>query len=205
MRVTTLRVLGVVLVGLGLSACDDVATTETEPDPEPLDPVELIEGATLGAETFSPGNTASGGQGEPISGVGCIDQVALHYHAHVSLFVEGERVAIPPGIGIVNPVLEDGYVQSGDCYYWLHTHDATGLIHIEPPTDGEYTLGQLFDIWGRPLSETNVAGFEGAVSVFVDGERYEGDVRDIVFTSRMHISLQVGRPLAAPPLYDFQG
>jgi hypothetical protein len=205
MRVTTAAMLGIFSFCLAVTACDDVATTGTDPDPEPLAPVDLVEGTTLGAETFPPGNTASGGQGEAVAGVGCIDQIDLHYHAHVSLFVEGERVAIPPAIGIVDPVLQDGYVQSGGCFYWLHTHDASGLIHIEPPTDADYTLGQLFDVWGRELSPTSVAGFEGDLSVFVDGERYEGDVRDIVFTSRKHISLQVGRPLAAPPLYNFQG
>ena len=205
MRVTTTAILGIFVLGLGLAACDDVATTEPEPDPEPLDPVELVEGTTLGAETFPIGNTASGGQGEPISGVGCIEEIDLHYHAHVSLFVEGERVAIPPAIGIVDAVMQDGYVQSGGCFYWLHTHDATGLIHIEPPTDDEYTLGHLFDIWGRPLSASNVAGFQGTISVFVDGERYDGDVRDIVLTSRRHVSLQVGEPLSSPPLYNFQG
>jgi hypothetical protein len=205
MRVTSpFSLLLLLTIPLG---CDDVANgpTETEPDPEPLAPVDLVEGTTLGVEHFPLGNTQTGGQGEPVSGVGCIDEIDLHYHAHVSLFVEGERIALPPAIGIVDPVLENGFVESGTCFYWLHTHDATGLIHIEPPTDDDLTLGQLFDVWGQTLSAHEVAGFEGTVSVFVDGERYEGDARDIVFTSRKHISLQVGRPLAPPPLYDFQG
>lgn len=188
-------------------ACDDVASDpiENEPDPEPLAPVDLVEGTILGSEHFAPGNTDAGGQGDVVSGVGCVDEIDLHYHAHVSLFVQGERIALPPAIGIVDPVIQDDYVQSGGCFYWLHTHDATGLIHIEPPTDDDFTLGQLFDVWGQTLSADEVAGFQGTVSVFVDGERYEGDVRDIVFTSRKHISLQVDRPLSAPPLYNFQG
>jgi hypothetical protein len=195
------------LVAVGMLACETQPTSsevELEPDPEPLAPVELIEGSVLGVETFPPGNTEEGGQGEPVGGIGCIDVIAIHYHAHLSLFVEGERIAIPPAVGIVDPVIVDGFVESGGCFYWMHTHDASGLIHIEPPSDDDFTLGELFDVWGRPLTAGNVAGYEGEVSVFVDGERYEGDLREIVFESRQHISLQVGRPLSPPPMYIFQ-
>lgn len=191
---------------LGALACgvSDEGTTEPEPDPEPAAPVDLEEGATLGAPMFEPGNTEEGGQGDPIAGVACIDEVALHYHAHVSLFVEGERIAIPAAVGVVDPEIVDGFVQSGSCLYWMHTHDATGLVHVEPPSPDDFTLGHLFDVWGRSLSSGEVAGHAGELSVFVDGERYSGDVRGIVLESGMHVSLQVGRPLAPPPMYNFQ-
>jgi hypothetical protein len=190
-----------------LAACEgiDPSAVESEPDPEPAAPVDLVEGSVLGRADFAPGNTASGGQGQEVNGVGCIENVTLHYHAHLSLFAEGERVAIPLAIGIVDPVIQGGFVRGGACFYWLHTHDAAGLIHVEPPEAGEYTLGQLFDVWGQSLSRTTVAGLGGTLSVFVDGARYEGDVRSIVLTSRKHISLQVGRPLAPAPMYVFQG
>ena len=61
-------------------------------------------------------------------------------------------------------------------------------------------LGDFFTVWGRPLSASGVAGFDGELSVFVDGQRYEGDPAEIVLESRMHISLQVDRPLAHAPL-----
>jgi hypothetical protein len=193
------------LLALPLLGCPETSgTLEPEPDPEPLPTVELVTGSILGADHFPAGNTAQGGQGEPVGGIACIDEINLHYHAHVSLFVEGERIAIPIAVGIVDPVVSDGFATSGSCLYWVHTHDATGMIHIETPVAQDFTLGQLFDIWGRPLSETNVAGFGGIVSTFVDGERYEGNPRDIVFTSRKHVSLQVGRPLSPPPMYTFQ-
>lgn len=192
---------------LGTLACqesDDSTIVTPEPDPEPLPAVELEEGTVLGAEVLPPGNTTEGGQGEAVSGIGCIEDVDLHYHAHLSLFVEGERIAVPAAVGIVDPVIADGFVETGSCLYWMHTHDATGLVHLEPPTADDYTLGQLFDVWGRTLSSDDVAGFGGELSVFVDGVRYAGDVREIVFASGRHISLQVGRPLASPPIYNFQ-
>jgi hypothetical protein len=196
-----------VALWLVMSACpsSDNPPIEPEPDPEPLAAVDLVEGTTLGSDHFQPGNTAEGGQGGEIGGIGCVGDVATHFHAHVSLFVEGERIAIPAAVGIVDPVIVDGFAQSGDCFYWTHTHDATGLVHIEPPTVADYTLGQFFEVWGQPLSETNVAGFEGTVSVFVDGVRHTGAPGDIVFSSRLHISLQVATPLSSPPMYNFQG
>src|SRR5205823_14298698 len=29
----------------------------------------------------------------------------------------------------------------------LHTHDATGVVHVESPTIETFTLGQFFDVW----------------------------------------------------------
>lgn len=196
--------LALSLIGLACAPSDPSELVRTEPDPEPLPAVTLEEGTAYGTEVFPPGNTAQGGQGDAISGIGCIDRVDLHYHAHLSLFVEGERMAVPPAVGIVDPTIVDGFVEGGSCLYWMHVHDGTGLVHLEPPVAGEYTLGQLFDVWGRTLTSDEVAGFSGEVSVFVDGQRFEEDVRDIVFTSGLHISLQVGRPLAPPPMYRFQ-
>lgn len=191
-------------IALACGPSDPSEVVDNEPDPEPLPAVTLQEGATYGTEIFPPGNTAQGGQGDVIAGIDCIDQVDLHYHAHVSLFVEGERIAIPPAVGVVDPTIVDGFVEGGSCLYWMHAHDATGLVHLEPPVAGDYTLGQLFDVWGRGLTRDQVAGFSGAVSVFVDGERYEGDLRDIALSSGLHVSLQVGRPLSSPPIYVFQ-
>jgi hypothetical protein len=191
----------------GVACGDDEGPMEVEePDPEPLAPVDLVDDSTYGRVEFADGNTVDGGQGEEISGISCVSTIVAHYHAHLSLFVEGERIAIPRAVGVTQPLVSSrGIVYDGDCFYWMHTHDATGLVHIEPPVIEDRTLGEFFDVWGMELSEDNVAGFEGELSIFVNGERYEGDPREIVLKSQMHVSLQVGRPLSPPPLYNFFG
>ena len=64
---------------------------------------------------------------------------------------------VPAGVGIPGPQqVMDGFVEGGRCLYWLHTHDSTGVVHIESPVQRGYTLGQFFDVWGRPLSATQV-------------------------------------------------
>jgi hypothetical protein len=196
--------------GIALTACQsdtNAPVKEPPPDPAPADPVQLTPGSTYGREVFSSGDTPTGGQGQVVDGVESIGVVKHHYHAHLSLFVNGERIAIPLGIGIVNGVVQNGIEERGNGFlYSFHTHDATGLIHMHAPTlDGEYTLGQFFDLWGEPLGAGEVAGFQGELSVFVDGVRYEGDVREIVLKPFRHVSLQIGRPLAPPPMYLFPG
>ncbi len=55
----------------------------------------------------------------------------------------------------------DNYaVLTAQCFYHLHTHDYSGLVHIEDTSMAQsYTkapsyakLKTLFDIWGEPLN-----------------------------------------------------
>jgi hypothetical protein len=92
---------------------------------------------------------------------------------------------------------------SGSCFYWLHTHAADGIIHIESPIERAYTLGNFFDVWGQPLSSSRVGPAAGPVTAFYDGERYDGDPRAIPLTAHAQIQLDLGRPLVAPAAIAF--
>jgi hypothetical protein len=128
----------------------------------------------------------------------------VHVHAHLSLFLKGAQIAIPYGIGIVRPFeVTNGFVGTGSGIYWLHTHDATGIIHVESPDNRTYTLGQFFDIWGQTLNAREVAGLTGVVRAYVDGKRYSGDPRGIVLSAHTQITLEVGAPFVPPPVYVF--
>ena len=50
---------------------------------------------------------------------------ALHIPVHLDVFVDGRHVQVPMNIGINDA---QGFLTS------LHTHDATGIVHIESPT-----------------------------------------------------------------------
>jgi hypothetical protein len=43
------------------------------------------------------------------------------------------------------------YIIPEKCIYWLHTHDETGIIHIESPIKKDFILGQFFDLWKKKL------------------------------------------------------
>ncbi|MGH7706878.1 MAG: hypothetical protein ACREM6_02940 [Vulcanimicrobiaceae bacterium] len=160
----------------------------------------LADGSTLGASGLAWGDRPGGGQGQPVAGVQCntSEMSVEHLHAHLSLFVNGKQIAIPGQIGIVSQGATAG------CLYWIHTHDASGIIHIESPlTTAPYTLGQFFAIWGEQLTSGNVAGNRSSIHVFVNGQPYDGNPDAIPLTAHQEITLEVGKPLVNPPIYAF--
>jgi hypothetical protein len=156
---------------------------------------------------LAPASTAAGGQS--VAGIQCqsAEQVAYHIHAHLAVFVNGSLRPIPPGIGIVKPVVTHssvgGFAQASTCYYWLHTHVQDGVIHIESPTKQVYELGDLFDEWRQPLSASQVAGAKGAVMAYVNGKPFTGNPRSIPLSSHATIQLDVGSPTVAPRPVDW--
>jgi len=170
--------------------------------------IELIRATSLGRSVYPPGNTPLGGHGQATSGISCISgPPAYHLHAHVSLFVRGEQIEFPAGAGIVDPVVTNGYVNfnPAKCFYEMHSHDASGIIHLHANAGQArpLTLGQLFDVWGRPLSRTDVAGNIGTVFAYVNQQLYTGDLRAIVLSDHTQVTLAVGDPQVKPPTYLF--
>lgn len=136
----------------------------------------------------------AGGRGQVVDGIPCQtgEQLSYHVHAHMAIMADGQPITIPAQIGI-----------PGSCFYWLHTHDTTGAIHIEAPNPQTYTLGQFFDIWGQPLTADNVAGHRGTVTAFVDQKQVNGDPRAIALKDHASIVLEVGTPEPPSANYDF--
>lgn len=172
--------------------------------PKPAKPIDLVQGSTVGQQVYPPGDTSKGGHGQAVDGIPC-DATAVplvaHYHAHLAIFVDGKQVAVPYGIGIVPPLqVSQGFVDSGSCLYWMHTHDATGIIHVETPAARAFTLGQFFAIWGRPLSATDLLGHSGKLQVYVNGRAYSGNPARIVLTDHQEITLELGGHVQ-PPSY----
>jgi hypothetical protein len=159
----------------------------------------------LAVVAFTGGRTtAQGVHGAPtgatVDGIACqaSEQVAYHIHAHLTIYASGARQVVPAGIGIPGPQqVVSGFVEGGKCLYWLHTHDTTGVIHIESPAQRVYTLGQFFDVWGQPLSSTQVGHLTGHVTAFLNGRRFPGDPRSIKLTPHAVIQLDVGK--VVPP------
>ncbi|MGH2458796.1 MAG: hypothetical protein ACRDIY_08010 [Chloroflexota bacterium] len=139
-------------------------------------------------------NGPAGGHGQVVDGIPCQngEQLAYHVHAHLTILANGQPVTVPAQVGI-----------PGSCFYWLHTHDTTGAIHIEAPAPQTYTLGQFFDIWGQPLTTDNVAGNRGAVTAYVNQVKVSGDPRSIPLKDHSSIVLEVGTSPPPPANFDF--
>jgi hypothetical protein len=95
------------------------------------------------------------------------------------------------------------FIAAGTCFYWLHTHAADGIIHIESPVQRTYTLGDFFDEWGQPLGPAQAGPAAGRVVALYDGKVYQGNPRDIPLTAHAQIQLDIGTPLIAPQLVTF--
>lgn len=73
---------------------------------------------------------------------------SLVYHAHpnLTIFLNGLSQNLPTTF-------------SGSCQQPLHTHDSTGVIHVETDENRDYTLGDWFKLWGYFASDTKIATF----------------------------------------------
>ncbi len=128
------------------------------------------------------------------------EQGGAHFHAHVTIYINGKRILIPANIGIA---------PDGSCLYWLHTHDDSGVIHIEAPTGSSFTFGNFLDIWeqrfrqlGYPDQFADPAGWQ----VYVNGKPLSGDFRRIPLHSHLLMTLAYHSPGVQPDTnYDWNG
>ncbi len=131
---------------------------------------------------FSPndGDTSRGAQGQTVDGMPCASTMPNTYHVHafVGIIINGRHYALPDGIGMKNPGGDityagfNNWTEYASCYYYMHTHDASGVVHIEspqsvPPTTSIYTVKNFFDVWGQPISSTQIGPFTGTVRAYV--------------------------------------
>lgn len=191
---------------LKLASLATLGTLRPPPRPGPAGP----EGIPVpGAAPLA--STATIATGKDVDGISCQanEQTIFHIHAHLAIFVDGSPRQVPAGIGIPGAQAQNGaqgaFISSGTCFYWLHTHAADGIIHIESPVQRTYTLGDFFGEWGQPLGPHQAGPARGSVVAIYNGRRYQGNPRDIPLSAHAHIQLEIGVPLIAPVTVTFPG
>ena len=73
-------------------------------------------------------------------------KMLMHIHPQLSVKVNGQPVTVPQEIGIDKSLWRD---HSLDKYGMqgmspLHTHDGSGMIHVESSVERDYTLGEYW-------------------------------------------------------------
>lgn len=145
------------------------------------------------------GTYTSAANGFARDGMSCLgmEGTAQHIHMYLAIYVNGQQTQVPPDTGIVN---------NGQCYYPLHVHSDPGdenIIHLESPTNDTYTLGAFFDVWGQPLSATQVMSYHTDAShkltiVTIDGSGhktvYTGNPLNIKFSEHETIYILYNSP-----------
>jgi hypothetical protein len=179
---------------VALAGCTSPAATGTTP-------TSTLATASGAVATPTPGTTTGWGlpadpsaaakaAGLPMLGE---ETLTVHYHAHLDVLVDGRPVPVPAGIGIdetkrlISP---------------LHTHDGTGVVHIESAKDVPFTLGQVFAEWGQPLTDRHVGPVtltSGQVlRVFRNGQQASGDPAALRLGAHDEIVVWVGASDAQP-------
>jgi hypothetical protein len=146
-----------------------------------------------------------------------------HVHIFVGIMQNGQEVAVPAGVGMKNPSPPDQYVDNdtvvtpsptgtmdpnaiggqswtADCYYDMHVHDNSGMIHVETANNGKcgvwtnggnstpapvatdqekpcnyqapWTLQNFLDIWGISVGPSNFGPLQGSVQVYTTPPGY---------------------------------
>ena len=101
---------------------------------------------------------------------------------------------MPAGIGIGDRLLSP-----------LHTHDASGVIHVESTTVRSYSLAEFFAVWGVRLTKTCLAGEcgDGKVHLFFNGKP-AADPNRVVLAQHLEIVVAFGAPpKPVPSSYRF--
>jgi hypothetical protein len=142
------------------------------------------------------------------------EQLFFHVHAHLDVFVDGRSVVVPAGIGIggdpnARVAVQQGQAVAGlagtcakPCISPLHTHDESGVLHVENDKERQITLGQLFTEWGVRFNDQCVGGYcapDKAYKVYVGGAAFTGDASTIVLKDREEIALVIGTPPTSIP------
>ena len=112
--------------------------------------IAVVVGGSVGAFVWYLASRPPVPEGEIVS------RNELHWHPELVIYVKGVKQEIPADIGI------------GAVHQPIHTHDATGTLHLEFQglvRKHDITLGQFFKNWGRDMQS-----FGGNVKMTVDGE-----------------------------------
>jgi hypothetical protein len=172
----------------------------------------LVHAVTSGASTKTaidgPTSTA---QGQTIDGLACGAEMAsaLHYHVYFEMYANGRQINIPANTGIV---------QSGQtsCFYPLHVHpENANIVHVESPIQRPFSLGQVFDIWTQPLSQTNVLNYQANSRHAITYEVFDAhgtlsqvtqDPRAVQLADHQTVVILYNSPNAHPAAFtDWQG
>jgi hypothetical protein len=164
-----IQLLGALALALLTAACNSpaavtgqgTASTQAPPPwPAPTDASARILAAGL----------------EPLASEGSL----VHYHAHLDVFYNGQPVLVPALVGI-----DMGQSRISA----LHTHQDSGVLHVESPKEQVITLGQFFTEWNVPLA---------GAKVYVEGKEV-ADGAAVALADHQQIAVVFGTPPAQVP------
>lgn len=119
----------------------------------------------------------------------------FHIHAMLRVYVNGKQIPVPSQIGI-DP--------QGQYLAPLHTHDASGIMHLEASQVYPFTLGQFLDIWGVKFTDTQIGSYvpngTSTLGVYANGKKLADPVNYVMKPHDL-IVIGYGPPGSYPTSY----
>ncbi|MGF1429794.1 hypothetical protein, partial [Kitasatospora sp. LaBMicrA B282] len=143
--------------------------TSAPPWPAPADPAAAVAAAGL-----------------PMLGA---EGTVEHIHAHLDVYLDGRSVTVPALVGI-----DESTQQISP----LHTHDTSGVIHVESPVQARFTLGQFMTEWQVSLAADHLGAASTdaghTLTAYLNGKPVSGDPAAITLGAHDEIALLYGTP-----------
>lgn len=166
----------------------------------PADPLRVAVGRTTTPPWDAPADATARAAA---AGLPMLDTegVALHIHAQLNVIVNGNAVPVPADIGID---------EASRTLSPLHTHDGSGVIHVESPSQAAFTLGQFMTEWDVTLNTTQLGGLTATdgntLRWYVNGVEQTGDPSAYELRAHDVITLvygPAGQQVTVPATYDW--
>ncbi len=75
---------------------------------------------------------------------GCVSSEIYHYHPSLTVTINGAGMQIPVTF-------------NSGCHQPIHTHDSSGILHVESDQNRDYTLNDWFLLWGNFENNPTIA------------------------------------------------
>ncbi|MEU9045219.1 MULTISPECIES: hypothetical protein [unclassified Kitasatospora] len=112
---------------------------------------------------------------------------ALHIHTHLDVLADGRPVEVPALIGVD---------ESAQRISPLHSHDTSGVIHVESPVRADFSLGQFLTEWQVSASADHLGGLKTdgthTLKAYVNGKEVGGDPAAILLHDHDEVALVYG-------------
>jgi hypothetical protein len=126
------------------------------------------------------------------------EALAFHIHQHLDVYVDGTHVTLPQflGFGFYPATNKAQFITE------MHTHDSSGLIHVESAHHLNYVLGQLFGEWGVRLTSKCLGSYTGScnnLQWWVNGKKRVGNPARLILKPHQEIVISTGKPPPSIP------
>jgi hypothetical protein len=110
-----------------------------------------------------------------VLGLPPVSDVVYHVHALLHVYVDGRAVTVPANLGI-GP--------GGDAFSSLHTHDTTGVLHLEATRPFAFRLSDVFAVWGVTFGHDRLGAYRNRGAerlwVYANGRPVANPVRYVI-------------------------